>query len=262
MKVTINGIKMFIARAILLFVLADSLFLLFTHLVEFIPSSLETIALGIPTWIVFGAISPYVVYALFYVLGYFKRNFYLLRVPNKEESIRVDTFFFRSLDMTITPTLFIFGVLNFVLNYFNFVLSFGIYLFMFLLVVVLGFLIPLINIIKDSELVIISPENRTIQPVGTPLKVYLRGISGITAFFGLAFTLLMSNVDIYSTFIVLMAVLTVTYPPIFVICLAYNTVHNLFVGKFNSLLSKRFRKCKVTVEIGSVSENVMIIRTV
>ncbi|MGQ4833830.1 MAG: hypothetical protein ACP6IS_08030 [Candidatus Asgardarchaeia archaeon] len=138
MNVTIGKIKRIFVRATLLFVLGDSLFLLFTHLVDFIPSSLETIALGIPAWIIFGSMAPYIMYGIVYLLGYIKKDLYLLKSNNPLTQRKATTFFFQSLDLTLTPTLFIFGVLNFVLNYFNFVLEFGIYLFMFLLVVVLG----------------------------------------------------------------------------------------------------------------------------
>ncbi len=261
MDISFRNIKNALIRGILIFILADSLFLLFTHLTNFIYSTLETIALGIPVWIIFGFLSIYLIYAIMLLLSHFKKDYFLLKNPESIIRNKRDMLI-KTLDMTITPTLFVFGALNFVLNYFNFMLTYGMYLFMFLLIFVLGIFVPLINIIKDSDLVIIKRNERIIQPLGKTLLMYLRGISGLTALFGFLYTLIRINLVLYNAFMVLMALLTVTYPPIITICFAYSIVHRNFVTRLNKLFERRFKKCRIIIELGNIDSSEIIIKEI
>jgi len=262
MAPSIRSIRNILTRGLLIFILADSLFLLFTHLINFIYSAIETILLGIPAWISLGFISIYIIYGIVYLLSLFKKDYYLIKNTEITSFRRRLDLFLTTLDMTVTPTLFIFGVLNFVLNYFNYMLNYGIYLFMFLLVFVLGIFMPLINIIKDSDLVIIKKDERLVQPVGKTLLMYLRGISGLTALLGFLYTLIRINLNLYDSLMVLMALLTVIYPPIIAICFAYNIVHRRFVKRLNNLFEKRFKRCRMIIEIGEIKDSGIIIKEI
>ncbi|MCD6483925.1 MAG: hypothetical protein J7L47_02300 [Candidatus Odinarchaeota archaeon] len=249
-------LKMTIARAILVFLIVDSTFLLATHMSSFVPYVVETIIIGVPVWLIFGALAPKIITsALRKNSSEHPGGLYLLDSLQKEKPRKTRALFAMALDYSISPTLFMFGVLNVIVNHFSFVLSsYGTLLFMFLLTFGLGVVFPIIYILRDSNLIVVDSEHKVIQPIGVGINRSLNSVSGVSAFLGFLYTVFAQSFDAFSTFIVLLAVTTVVYPPLLVILLFYTYKHLRFVEKTNSLLSKKFKKCRIVIET-SVQEN-------
>ena len=131
-----------------------------------------------------------------------------------------------------------FGILNLALNYFDFVFELGFIVVVIVLVFCLGFVVPIISVISDSDLIILKEEKRTIQPFGSILKSYLRGISSFTAILGLAYNLLTISRNIDFTITVLLMVFWMIYPMLAIIKVVYDQFYPFFVNKLNKMLEK------------------------
>ena len=250
-----SKIKIGLVRAILLFLIFESTFLLATHMNSFIPYVIETILLGVPVWLFFGFLSPKLIASVLRPNSSEDTGgLYLLDSLQKEKPRRKRTLIAMALDYSVSPTLFMFGVLNVIVNHFSFVLSYGALLLMLLLTFGLGVVFPIIYILRDSSLIIIDNEQKVIQPIGIGINRSLNSVSGVSAFLGFLYTVFAQSFDAFSTFIVLLAVTTVVYPPIIVITLFYTYKHLGFVNKLNTLLLRKFKKCKIIIETG-VEEN-------
>ena len=252
-----SKLKITLVRAILVFLIIDSVFLLATHMSDFILYVIETIILGVPVWVLFGALSPRII-AFVLKPNHSEKNggLYLLDSLQKQKISRKRTWFAMALDYSISPTLFMFGLLNVIINHFSFVLSYGALLFMFLLTFVLGVIFPIIYILRDSSVIAVDNNQKVIQPIGVGINRSLNSISGVSAFLGFLYTVFAQSFDAFSTFIVLLAVTTVVYPPIIVITLFYTYKHIEFVNRLNSRLSQKFKKCRIVVETGVKSNSV------
>ena len=241
---TVNVIK----RSFLLFLFTYALFLLTTQFTILFEYVVETIALGVPLWLAFGFISPrLLIFSSNLPLGINKRMC-LMGPSHTFNNAKILNKFLTSLDLTVTPTLFLFGVLNVILNYFFFMLGYGITLFVVLITFVTGAIFPPILILRDSGLIIIDTDRRTIQPLGRAVNNYLRGISGISALLGFFYTIFTLSFNIFATIEIIMAVITIVYPPMVAILFTYMFKHPQFVEKLNRNLSKKVPNCKVTVE--------------
>jgi len=115
-------------------------------------------------------------------------------------------------------------------------------------------------VLRDSGLVTIDVDKRSIQPLGRSSNSYLRGLSGISAFLGFLYTVFIQSFDVYATLLVFMAVMTVLYPPIVVILAVYMHKHNSFVRKLNTLLSQKFSRCKIIIEFNIEGEGEIVFR--
>jgi hypothetical protein len=216
----------------------------------------QSIVFGIPVWIVIGAIAPYLAYFLIVKpIKTVKRNLYILKPKN---SLMRDPLYYRvlsSFESSLGPTLLAFGILNLALNYFDFVFELGLIIIVIILVFGLGFVVPMISVVADSDLVILKEEKRTIEPFGLRLQSHLRGISGFTAVLGLTYNLLTMSGDIVFTITLLTMVFSLTYPPLVVIKAVYDQIHPFFVAKLNKMLEKSFRPCRVIVKINDTLKN-------
>ena len=252
----------YIERLILIFLIINAIFLLATHLTFFLEYIIETTLLGIPIWLGFGFISPRVLTVILSLSRSIRRKACLIEPKNLlEQSSKLEKFF-ASLDLTVTPTLFLFGLLNVIVNHFMFILGYGMLFFMVLTTFVTGVIFPPIYILRDSGLLVIDTDKRTIEPLGRASNNYLRGISGISAFLGFLYTVFIQSFDVYATLMVLMAVITIIYPPIVVILTIYIYKHHSFVKKLNNLLANKFPKCKITIELNIEGEGKIEIKQV
>lgn len=258
----INFAKIAIKRGILIFLIFGTTFLLIFHLRSFIEFLLEMIMLGIPIWLAFGYVMPRVIAMIVRDRSNDSGSgFFLLEsssdINASSRSKRGYKLFFKALDFTITPLMFMFGILNIILNHISFLLDYDIFIVIFMLILSLGFgfLFPTIYILRDSNLVIIDSREKVMQPIGKALDSTMRRFSGLTAFLGFLYTLYNQSFDVSATISVLMAITTVTYPPLLVILLFYTYKHSAFVRKINQLFSKKFKKCRVIIEIGNVKNS-------
>ena len=250
----------YVKRLILLFLIIDAVFLLATHLTFFLEYIIETTLIGIPIWLGFGFISPKVLTILLSLSRNLRRNACLIEPKVLlEESGRLEKFFI-ALDSTVTPTLFLFGILNVIVNHFMFILGYGMLLFMVLTTFVTGVIFSPMYVLRDSGLLIIDIDKRAIEPLGRASNNYLRGISGISAFLGFLYTVFIQSFDVYATLMVLMAVVTIIYPPIVVILVIYMHKHSSFVRKLNILLGEKFPKCRITIELDVEGEGKIVIK--
>ena len=180
-----------------------------------------------------GILAPYLIYYVF--LWPFKITnshlFVMKRPKNKNNLPHSLQLLLKSVNTSLSPTFLAFGILNLILNYFNFVLSLGFMLFVYLVVMGLGTIIPLVWVVVDSNLVLVDMEQQVVQPVGTLLRSYLRGISSFAGILGLSYTLFSLTGDITIAVTLLLAILALTFPSIFIINAIYTVISSTFCRK-------------------------------
>jgi len=207
-----------------------------------------SIVLGIIVWIITGKLAVPIINRVLIlptkaIMG---KHLYLLAPKPKEKP----TFFGRLLavtDETILPTLFFFGIANYLLNS-NVKLNEAIFSFVIVLIVpLLGLFIPILKVLLDSDLIRFNPKDRLIEPVGRQYLLYLRGIAGYTAIvsFFLSIYRLAMAVSFDVVYITL-AAFVIAYTEIYIVVFIYSYVHSKFVNNLNEELREKYTYLEIT----------------
>ena len=207
-----------------------------------------SVILGIIVWLLVGKLAVPLINRIIIIptKAIMGKHLYLLAPRPKEKP----SFFGRLLvvtDETILPTLFFFGIANYLLNS-DITLTSSIFGFVIILLVpLLGLFLPVLKVLLDSDLIRFNPKDRLIEPVGRQYLLYLRGIAGYTAlvsFFLSIYRLAMTiSFDIvYFT----VAAFIVAYTEIYLVVFVYSYVHSKFVNALNEELREKYTYLEIT----------------
>ena len=163
------------------------------------------------------------------------KNLFLLHSEKPPMGSILDRLF-AAVDDSILPTLFLFGVFNYVLGalgtlnapIFNYLAVFS--------APILGLIIPILKVMLDSDLVRFYPDKRLLEPVGRMYLLYLRSIAGYTAVASFLITIIQVAGDITQALITMAAVFALAYIQIFFTVFVYNFFHGKYVEKLNEKL--------------------------
>lgn len=232
-----GSILMIIGRLLLLIALFLSVaVIVITGLDLFLIIMLSIVA-GVIVWNIVGSKSIVLIDKLLIAptKKIYGKNLFLLHSEKPPMGSILDRLF-TAVDDSILPTLFLFGIFNYVLGtlgtlnapIFNYLAVFS--------APILGLIVPILKVMLDSDLVRFYPDKRLLEPVGRMYLLYLRSIAGYTAVVSLLITLIQVAKDIAWALISMAAVFALAYIQIFFTVLIYNFFHGKYVEKLNEKL--------------------------
>ena len=239
-------------RRVVMFILFLASFLLLSLVREIYAFIGLSVILGIIIWYLIGRLAVPIINRIIIIptKAVMGKQLYLLAPLPKEKS----SFFKRLFTVTddaMLPTLFMFGIANYLLSS-GIAMGSDIFNFFIVLVVpLLGFFIPILKVLLDSDLVRFNPRDRLLEPVGRQYLLYLRGIAGYTAvasFFYTIFQLVQTVAPkvAYNIIGFTIAAFAIAYTEIYLVVFAYSYFHPKFVTTLNERLREKYTYLEVT----------------